>query len=68
LDDQLKVGIELRIDEVVRGIAGDTLAEIVDLDVRADGERLGVARQTSIVLVFRTGTPVRNWLASWTWV
>ena len=44
-DNHLKIGIELRIDEVVGRVAGDALAEIVDRQVGADGERLGVIRQ-----------------------
>ena len=44
-DYQLKIGVQLRIDEVVRGVTGDTLTDIVDVYVGADGERLGVARQ-----------------------
>ena len=41
----LEIGIELGIDAVVRSVAGDTLAEIVDVEVGADGERLGEIRQ-----------------------
>ena len=64
-----KIRIQIGIDDVVRRVAGDALAEVIDLHIGAEGKGLGSnVERTLIVLVLRIGTPTRNSLASWTTV
>ena len=47
-----KIRIQIGIDRVVRRVAGDTLAEVIDLYVGAEGKGLVVSRQNLMVLCF----------------